>query len=210
MADSIESFVEKLQTEGVEAGKAAAQKGAEQGRAEAEKVLADARQQAERIVADAKSQAERAAQQGRDQLELAARDVFGKLRQTLVDAVGELLKRAAAEPLADEGFLAGLLHDIAVEYAQNDAKGVWPIEIRINEDQAERVIGLAVKALADPGDGQTDRLSFQSALKSAWFEYAVSDGIVEVTPESVAGALSEMIAPRLRELIDRAAAGKND
>ena len=206
MADSIESFVGKLQKDGVEAGKAEAAKLLADAKVEGETVVADARKQAEGIVSDAEAEARRRLEQGRNELELAARDVFGRLRKQMAEAIGEVLRVAAGRALADEQFLAGLLRDVVVEYAGKDAKGAWPIEVRISEAAAEKVIDAAVKALAEEGKGE-GALSLSGRLKSAGFEYSVSGGVVEVTDESVAAALGEMIAPKLRELIDKAAAG---
>jgi len=202
MADTIESFVDKLQKDGVEAGKTEAAKLVADAKAEGERIVADARKQADGIVADAKAEAGRTLEQGRSELELAARDVFGRLRKQIAEAIGEVLRRGAAGALDNEQFLAGLLHDVVVEYAHKDAEGDWPIEVRISADVTEKVIDSAVKALADEGKGE-GALSLSGRLKSAGFEYTVSGGVVEVTDESIADALGEMIAPKLRELIDK-------
>jgi V/A-type H+-transporting ATPase subunit E len=211
MADSIESFVGKLQKDGVEAGKAEAARLVADAEAQGESIVADARKQAEGIIADAQAEARRSLEQGRSELGLAARDVFGRLRKQIAEAIGEVLRVAAGQALADEQFLAGLLHDVVVEYAGKDAEGAWPIEVRISDEVAEKVIDAAVRALADEGKGEGG-LSLSGRLKSAGFEYAVSGGVVEVTDESIAAALGEMIAPKLRELIDKAAgsAGSDD
>ncbi len=209
MADTIESFVEKLHKDGVEAGRAEAQKLLDQAKAQAEQVVADAKGQAERILADARGQAAQTVEHGRNELDLAARDVFGRLRQTITDAVGEVLRRSAADALKDEEFLVSLLHDVVVEYARKDAEGTWPIEIRLDEAKADGVIQSLLDKLAGEG-GAEPRVDLKGKLKSAGFEYAVSGGVVEVTAESIAGVLGEIIAPRLRELIDRAAAGEGE
>ncbi len=198
MADTIESFVEKLKTDGVDAGKAEAAKVVADATAQSEQTAAEAQKQADRIVADAKGEAQRALEQGRNELELAARDVFNRLRAQLSDAIGEVLRRSAAEALTDTQFLTPLIHDVVVSYANQDADGVWPIEVRISDGDAEKVVTAVVKALGDGGEG---KLSLTGGLKDAGFEYTVSGGVVEVTDASVAAALSEMIAPHLRELL---------
>ncbi len=207
MADTIESFVEKLQQDGVDAGKAEAAKVVADAQAQADEILADAKKQAEGIVTDAKAGAQRSLEQGRNELELAARDVFARLRNEIAGAIGEVLRRGAGAALADEQFLAGLLRDVVVEYAREDAKGVWPIEVRISENVSEKVVESAVAALTDAGAG-ADALNLAGRLKAAGFEYSVSGGLVEVTAESIADALGEMISPKLRELIAPSAAAE--
>ncbi len=209
MAETIESFVEKLQQQGVEAGRAQAEKILQDAKARAETVVGDARKEADRILADAHRQARRALEQGRTELELAARDLFGRLRQRIAGAVEEVLRRSAAESLADEKFLSQVLHDVIVQYAQKDAEGDWPIEVRIDAEISEKVLDAALKAVAGrggKGGKGKSRVDLKKDLQAAGFEYSVSGGVVEVTAESVAEALGEMIAPRLRELVDKAAA----
>ena len=206
MADSIESFVEKLHKEGVEAGQAQAEKIAAEAREQADQILADAKKQAEHVLAEARNQAEQTLAHGRSELELAARDVFGKLRQTVTDAVSEVLRRSTAEALRDEKFLAGVIRDVVVEYARKDADRVWPIEIRLDGEKADAVMESVMAALGGQAGQAEGRVDWKGKLESAGFEYKVSGAVVEVTAESIAAVLGEMIAPRLRELIDKAVA----
>ena len=199
MADTIESFVEKLQQDGVEAGKAEAAQIVADARGESDRIIADARKQAERIAADAQAEAKRATEQGRNELQLAARDVFNRLRTELANAIGEVLKRSSGQALSDGDFLAGLIHNVVGAYAKQDAEGIWPIEMKIGSDDAEKLIAGALAELA--GESPDAKLTLAGRLKSAGFEYTVSGGTVEVTDASVATALSEMIAPQLREFL---------
>ena len=195
MADSIQSFVRKLQEEGVQAG-----------RAEAQKLMDEARQQAERIVADAKAQAQETLDQGREELALAARDVLLRLRQTITRALEAVLRQAAAERLADSGFLSKLLHDVVMQYAEKDAEGDSVIEIRVSDEELQGITDWALKEIAQEQNTKGHRLELKGRLKTAGFEYSVGQGTVEMTPESIAAVLSQMIAPRLRAVIDEAAA----
>jgi len=54
MADSIETFVQKLQAEGVQAGRDEAQKLVDEARTEAEGIVAQAGEQAKRITSQAR------------------------------------------------------------------------------------------------------------------------------------------------------------
>jgi hypothetical protein len=52
-------------------------------------------------------------------------------------------------------------------------------------------------------------IDLQGVLKQAGFEYNATGATVEVTEESVVAVLAELVGPRLREIIDQAAAGKD-
>lgn len=209
MADSIESFVQKLQEEGVQAGRAEAQKLTEQAKAQAERILAEARQEAERIVQEAKDAAGRDLQRGREDLELAARDVLLRLRQTLTETLEAVLRRAAGGAMADNNFLTKLLHDVVMQYAEKDSESIYPIQIRVSDEELEAVTDWALREMTQHDERGRPRIDLKGKLKAAGFEYSAGGGTVEVTPESIAAALSEMITPRLREVIDKAMGRKD-
>ncbi|HET6428943.1 MAG TPA: V-type ATP synthase subunit E family protein [Phycisphaerae bacterium] len=209
MAESIESFVAKLQAEGVEAGRAEAARIVEQAKADAEQIVAGARGEAEKIVADAQRQAERSVAQGKAELKMAARDAVLRLRETIAAALEVVFREGAAKALRDEQFLPSLLHDVAQEYARQDAIGDWPVHIRVSDEKLHVATDWAIREMTGvDGEDWRSRIDLRGGLRSAGFEYTTSGGTVEVTPESVAAVLSEMIAPRLRELIDQAVAEK--
>ena len=202
MADSIQDFVQKLQKEGVEAGRAEAAKLAEEAKARAEKTIADAKVQADRIVAQARKQAAELTEQGRNELQLAARDVLLRLRESILAVLEAVLGEAATETLNDDKFLAGLLHDICVQYAERDAVHDWPVEINVSAEKLKTAAEWAISEMTRrSGQDWRSRVDLKGKLKTAGFEYKASGGTVEVTPESIASVLSEMITPRLRELI---------
>ena len=95
MAETIESFVQKLQEEGVEAGREQAQKLLDEAGAKAEGIVAEAQRRAEEIIADAKAQAETHLNQGRDELALACRDVLLRLRASVVSTLEAVLKSSS-------------------------------------------------------------------------------------------------------------------
>ena len=205
MSDSIEAFVQKLQQEGVQAGRTEAQKLMAEAQAEAERIISEAHAEAERIVKAAKAEAEDKLKQGTDELKLAARDALLRLRQTLTDALSALLRRASAEALAEKGFLTKLLHDVVMQYARKDAEGSYPIEIHVSDEDLEAVTNWALQEMTQHEKDGRAHIDLKGRLKSAGFEYSAGGGTVEVTPESISGVLSEMIAPRLREVVDKAA-----
>lgn len=209
MTGSIETFVQKLQEEGVAAGRAEAVKIAEEAKAQAEKIIADAEAQAERTRDQARQQAEETLRQGRDELQLASRDALLRLRETIVAVLRTVLREAAEETLTDDEFLKALLHDVCVQYAASDAVRDWPVEIRVSDEKLKAAGEWALGEMRQRGrEDWHSRIDLKGKLKSAGFEYNATGGMVEVTPESVAAVLGEMLSPRLREMIEKVIAEK--
>jgi V/A-type H+-transporting ATPase subunit E len=209
MTDSVEAFVQKLQAEGVDAGRAEATRIVEQAKAQAEKIAADAEAEAERIREQARGEAQRTVEQGGAELQLASRDVLLRLRETIVGVLEAILYGAAEEALNDDEFLRTLLHDISVQYAKTDATRDGPVEVHVSDDKLKVVTDWAIQEMKRRGvDESASHIDLRGRLMSAGFEYNATGGTVEVTPESVAAVLGEMLSPRLREMIDRVAAEK--
>jgi V/A-type H+-transporting ATPase subunit E len=202
MAETIESFVQKLQEEGVDAGREQAQKLLDEAGAKAEGIVAEAQRRAEEIIADAKAQAETDLKQGRDELALACRDVLLRLRATVVSTLEAVLKSSSQDKLRDEEFFVRLLHDVAVQYAEKDSIGESPVVISVDEEMLEAATRWAMQEMtSNGGDDWRSRIDLKGRLKTAGFEYSATNGTIEVTPESVSAVLSEMISPRLREIV---------
>lgn len=208
MAETIESFVSKLQADGVEAGRQEADRIRDEARKEAEKIVADAREQAEEIVADAKAQAGKEQERSRTELRLAARDAMGRLRSTLSEAIRGVLATAAESTLGDVEFIQGLVRDLVLQYAKSDTGETEEINVHLSKEACEKLADAAIRDLREAGDKAGARLNLHATLERAGFEYRVDDATVEVTVESVVELLSEMVSPRLREIV-RAAAEQN-
>ena len=203
MAETIESFVEKLQKEGIEVGQAEAAKLLDTTRAEAEKIIADAKAQADGITSDARAEAERTVKQGKDELTLACRDTLLRLHEAVMRSIRTMLEQATQTQLKDKEFLANLVREVVVQYAGKDARGDRPIEVKVSDEMLEAVSAWAAGETAGQAEGPATGITLAGGLESAGFEYSSAGGTVEVTPESVAGVLSEMVSPKLREMITK-------
>lgn len=201
MPESIESFVERLQREGIEAGREKAAKALEEARTEAEQLLARARAESEAILEKARKEAQEAARRAREELRLAVRDAILALRERIVSGLEGLLRSASGATLCDPGFMGGLIRELVGRYAEGDASGARRMDVRVSDQALEE---LGRRALADLVDER--RVGLSGALAAIGLEYSVAGGKVEVTAESVGAMLAELAGPRLREVIDRALA----
>ncbi len=208
MAQTIESFVAKLQAEGVEAGQQAAENIRTEAQREADKIVADAETAAAKIKAAAEKQAADLVSRSQTELQLAARDIVLRLGETLKNALKSVLLSETAEKLSDAEFLTKLLHDLTMRYADADIDREQTIMLNVSQEMQSQVADWALNEMTAKNPTKT-RIDLRGTLATAGFEYNLSGATVEVTPESVVELLSEFISPRLRELTQAAIAEIN-
>jgi len=203
MPESIESFVKKLQSEGVAAGQEAAEKIKNEARLEAEKILAEAGAEAEKILAEAKSEVDRRISRAKTELDLVVRDVFLKLRESVDRALSTLLTRRIEKTMSDPDYLAGVIREIVTAYARADAGQQSPIEINLPREMQDRLKDNVFQDLFENLKDDQDRMKLRAGLDGAGFEYRIHGATIEVSPDSLSAVISEMVGPALREILDR-------
>ncbi|MBN1554926.1 MAG: DivIVA domain-containing protein [Phycisphaerae bacterium] len=207
MTETIETFVAKLQEEGVQAGQAAAEKLKTDADAQAKNIIADAEAQAKKIVADAETQARNLLDRSKTDLKLAARDTVSRLRETLCDCLNAVIAQGARDVLSDLDFLGKTLHDIVMLYAQADLERKLHIDINVPGEIQQDLRNWALKELGRHALAEI-RPSFdlKGRLQQVGFEYSVGGvGTVEVTLDSVVDMLSHLVTPALRDVLAEAA-----
>ena len=201
MPESLESFVKKLQSEGVEAGKVAAEKIRKDARREAEKILADAKAGAEQIVAKAESDAKRQLSRAQDELELAVRDAILKLGEALGDVLSAMLAGRVEKKLSEPDYIGEIMREVIIAYAGADAAQAPRIEINIPETMRDKLKDSALDDLFRNLQGNPDSLDLKFTFSKPGFEYKIHGATVEVSPDSVSELLSEMLNPDLQDII---------
>jgi F0F1-type ATP synthase membrane subunit b/b' len=201
MSQTIGSFVETLRADGVEVGRAAAEKIRREAEEQAEQTIRGAEAKAHAILEAAERDRQTTLQRTRTDLELAARDTVARLRGALSQAINRLLARAAATSLDDKDFLEKLIREVVSAYAKRDAVGQQILELNVPEPMRRGIADWAIAAFHHKGDDQQLTVELHGTLVSAGFEYKLSDGTVEVTPDSVVQVLSEMVTPQLQALL---------
>ncbi|MFO8102075.1 MAG: HrpE/YscL family type III secretion apparatus protein [Dehalococcoidia bacterium] len=201
MADTIESFVTKLKSEGVEEGR----RQAEQLRADAEKraeqIVAEARNQAEKIIADAKAEADGIVTRGKTELELAARDATLKLRESLEKSLEKVLAGGVEEKLEDTEFLKQLIELIVKQYLYSDESGTEVITVSVPAEKRQQLTDwLFGKIRAESGDSMAS-LDIKDKLRQAGFEVSFHGATIEVTRDSVVEVLMQLVGPGLRDIL---------
>jgi V/A-type H+-transporting ATPase subunit E len=203
MAENIESFVKKLKTEGVDAGKKAAEKIKRDARHEAEEILADAKNEADNIIAKAKKDAEKQLSRMQTELELAVRDSVLKFREFLNLALSALLTRRVENKLSDTDYLGEIIREVIVAYAKADAVRHDQMEINLSKKMRDKLNDRVLKDFFHNLKIDQDKMNLKATLSKAGFEYKLHGATVEVSADSVAELLSEMVNPSLQKTIDK-------
>ena len=97
MPTNIESFVKTLESEGVDAGKKAAQKIEADAREQAKKIISESEVQAKKIIDEADKEAEQIRSRMNSSLELATRDAILLLREKLSQQIQIILELSEAQ-----------------------------------------------------------------------------------------------------------------
>lgn len=210
MAESLESFVKKLQSEGIDAGKKAAEKIMRDARQDTEKMLADAKKEAENIVARAKKEAEKHRYRMQTEMELAVRDAILKLRESLSLVLSALLTERIEKKFSDADYLGGIIGDVIIAYATADAGGQNRMEINLSKKMRDKLNDRVLNELFQKLKVDRDKMGLKATLSKAGFEYKINGATVEVSPDSVAELLSEMVNPSLQEIIEKALSKPNE
>lgn len=205
MPTNIESFVKKLESEGVDAGKKAAEKIEAEAKKKAEQIISEARQTAQQIVAEAQVEAEKLKTRMNSSLELAARDVVFLLREKLSQQLEVILKQNVDKILGDEETLVPVLREVVPAYTKALMKNGVTTKISISQELKGKLIETALGELAHSLRDQNIQMDVDFSLAKSGFEYKIEGSTVEVSTASVTSLLTEMIDPELQQFLEKAA-----
>lgn len=204
MVQTIEAFVNRLQTDGVEAGQAEAEKIRVRAEQQAQQRLAEAAEQAKRLIAQAQAESETIRVRAETELKLAARDTVVRLQEALSRALQAVLVDSVREKLDDADFLGSLIRDVVQRYVDADAAGSGSISVNVSEQMRQRLLSGTVAAFRPDAPAVTS-IDLRGTLAEAGFAYEIAGGTVEVTVDSVVEVLSEMVGAELRKRVAAAA-----
>lgn len=201
---TIEAFVSKLQSEGVEAGKEEARRITEEAETKAAQIISDAQQKAEHLVQEGEKKAQETVDRARTEMALACRDTLAKLRETLTTAMNNIVAVETQQALEDTDFLKDAIREIVKQYAEADTTGASGIEITVSQEIRRALESWVLDELGKSisGSDDTPAVNLKDGLAAAGFEYTVSGGTVEVTVDSVAETISEMVSPAVVSAIE--------
>lgn len=204
MAETIESFVQKLKSEGVAEGRRQAERLREDAEEQARQIIDDAGKQAEKTIADANARAESILARNRTELELAARDAILKLRESLEKALQSVLTKPIETQLNDAEFLKELIQSIMMRYIETEIDSYAPVKINVSPEMHQQLAEWAVDKLRLATIDDPEGFDMKDTLRQSGFEFSLHGATVEITTESVVETLMQLVGPYLREVITKA------
>ena len=193
MPTNIESFVQTLQAEGVDAGKKAAEEIKAQADEEAARITAEAKAEAEQIIADAQAESEQVKARMDSSLELATRDTLILLREKLGELLNALLKQEVERELSGEETLSSIMREVILAHSRPATGSEVTAEIHVPKELQSRLLTGAIRELTRALKNQNIQTDVKANLAQAGFEYKFEGSTLEVSAESVAALLREMI-----------------
>ena len=206
MPTNIEDFVKTLETEGVEAGRKAAQQIEAQANEKAEKIIAEGQAKAKQIIDQANSEAEKIQSRMNSSLELATRDAIFMLRDKLSEQIQNLLQADVEKNLKNERSLANILNEVIPAYAKANSDIKQKTIINVSDSLKSELLDSTIKELQNSLKADNTEIDVKYNLAKAGFELKIEGSTVEVSTESVTALLSEMIDPELQQFLEKAAA----
>ncbi len=208
MTETIESFVTKLKSEGVEEGKRQAEQLHNDAQQQAGQIVADAKSQAEKIIADANAEADGILIRSRTEMELAARDSILKLRDSLEKALQSVLTGPVESQLADSEFLKELIQSIVSRYLEAEIESYAPMKISVSPEMHQKLADWAITKLRATAIDDTAGIDVQDTLRQTGFEFSLHGATIEITSDSVVDTLMQLVGPSLREVLSRTGSGE--
>lgn len=203
MPTNIESFVKTLESEGVDAGKKAAEKIEADARKQADEIISEGKAEADRIIAEAEAEAQKIKTRMDSSLELAARDAIFMLREKLSQQLNVLLKLNVDKALNDEETLVAVLRQVIPAYIKEDTEKKLAAEINVSKDLKSRLLESALRELTHSIKNNNVQVDVRYNLAKSGFEFKIEGSTVEVSTEAVTALLAEMIDPDLQQFLEK-------
>lgn len=194
---SVQSLLDRIKEEGIEAAEKTSQEILERARSEAEEIIRESEKKGERIIAAAEEEAQRIRQTLEKDMEQRGRDLILAIRNEIIELFDRILQREVASSLSPE-FMKEMILKMLQRWKVNEASQLEILakngeateleEHLFKEAQEELRKGIVVR----PVQGL-----------SAGFRIGERGGnmVYDFTEETIAGILKESLNPRIAEFL---------
>lgn len=216
-SSGVEALIDRLRAEGVEAGRAEAERIVVEARRQAAAIVQEAQAQAQDVLRKAREDADRTRAAGEEALRVAMRDVVLKMKGHLSTRFSEEVRRLVAADMSQEAFLERLILEVARrarrEAAMDEAPGLEILlpagvvaldELRRRPEEL-REGSLSHFVLSVANNVLRDGVTFGTATDlRGGIRIRLQEGEIQVdlTPERVAEVLLEHLHPRFRAILE--------
>lgn len=217
-SSGVEALIERLRGEGVQVGRAEAERIITEGRREAGRLVREAESRAQAVREEAQREAEALRKGGEEALRIAMRDTVLRLKAELSDRFSDEVKRLIAAKMEQEAFLERLILEVAAKAREEAGIGtgqavevqlpkalVSPEELRRNPLELREgslshfVLSLAGNVLAE---GVTFGVAADSTSKGIRLSLEGKEVHIDLTDETVAATLLAHLQPRFRAILE--------
>ncbi len=199
MAEELQSFLDRIQQEGIKSGEDEAKNIIAEARAEAGLIIKRAKIESEEALRLAEKEADQLVAHGKEALRLAARDTLLSLRHELKTKMESLFRHLAGETLSPEN-TAAIIADIITKYHAAGIESLQ-IEVLLTPEQCQ---ALEADLLSRLGSrlAETARISPVPGISGGFqLRIAGEEIIYDFTDEALAEALSTFLSPKIVALL---------
>ena len=197
MSEELQGLLNKIQAEGLEKAETERARLVAEAKAQADAIIAEAKAQADKIRKDAEADAEATQKKADAAVRQAARDVIIYLKDDLQEKLRAVVREAAAQAMTPEA-MAGLIAQIAGQFAQNAASGAEVIlSVREREEAAQKLIGCLPDILKKNASVRLGR-GFAAGFKIGFND---SEVFLDFSDEALAEVICEFVGPKLAAVI---------
>jgi V/A-type H+-transporting ATPase subunit E len=202
MAEELQNLLDRIQRDGVE-----------KAEAQAAQIVADAETKAAEITAEAEAQAQATTQNGEQEaaafleraqksLEQAARDIMLSIGDAVTNTMQSLTRNEVNAALTPEALEAMLVKLVESYCARED--GAAGLDILLGAEDCNTLAQSLQTKLGEKLEGGVDLVPDKSVVSG--FRVAVKGQHVEhdFTGQAIADAMSELLRPRIAEIVQNA------
>lgn len=193
----VDGLIQRLQAEGIEAGRKEAERIVATAHAEADLTRAEARSEADALLGSARAETERQAAAARGALDLALRDAVLLMRESIEAHLRTFLLRRARAWLDNEEWLRSLAFEAAVAAAAGRAA-----EVELPE--SPKLDATLRDLLADALREQGLELSGRPGGKGIRLRLDADGVAFDLDDDAIADLLLERLSPALRRVFEQA------
>ena len=200
MESKLKELTERLYGEGLEKGRAEAERLVADAKADAAKILAEAKSEAAAIVKAAESKAADTAKNSMTEIALAGKQALAKIKSEIADAIiARTVSSAVKEATVDATFVKSLLLAVAANWNNSgskvELKAMLPAEL---ESDFSKVFETSAKELLAAGI----EVGYSEEIRNG-FKVAERDGgyYISFTDESFEALMCEYLREKISTLL---------
>lgn len=198
MEMELNSLINKIKQDGVQAAQRAAEEITKNAQEQAEKIIRDAQKKKAEIIAQAQEEAQAFRHSGEKALKQSARDVLLLLRERVMDFFDRIIKKEISEQLSFEVLEKAIVK--AVENYRRD--GILDIEVLVSPEDRKKLEKTLFQELTKQAKQSVELKGAENIHKGFRIGQKNKDSYLDFSDEALAEAFKRYLHPQLAEKLD--------